>query len=104
HPGETYKTAMDTLKFASSLKTNFVNMYNLIPYPGTELFDWMTKNSTYMMPVEDYLETVGSRDFPPVFETREFTREERTRVLKKRYALYEKTILQFRLGSFLGLS
>lgn len=103
HPGETYKTAMDTLKFASSLKTNFVNMYNLIPYPGTELFDWITKNSTYMMPVEDYLETVGSRDFPPVFETKEFTKEERIRALKKGYALYEKTILQFRLGRALGL-
>jgi len=103
HPGETYKTAMDTLRFAGTLKTNFVNMYNLIPYPGTELFDWITKNSTYMMPVEDYLETVGSRDFPPVFETEEFTREERTRVLKKGYALYEKTILQFRLGKPLGL-
>ncbi len=103
HPGETYKTAMDTLRFAGSLKTNFVNMYNLIPYPGTELFDWITKNSTYMMPVEDYLETVGSRDFPPVFETKEFTRKERTRVLKKGYALYEKTLLQFRLGKPLGL-
>jgi len=102
HPGETYKTALETLKFARSLKTNFVNIYNLIPYPGTELFEWMVKNSTYMMPVEDYLETVGSRDFPPVFETKEFTKEERIRVLKKGYALYELTVLQFRLGKILG--
>jgi radical SAM superfamily enzyme YgiQ (UPF0313 family) len=103
HPGETYQTAMETLKFARSLKTNFVNIYNLIPYPGTALFDWISKNSTYMMPVEDYLERVGSRDFPPVFETKEFTKEERIKALKKGYALYERTILQFRLGKTLGL-
>lgn len=102
HPGETYKKAMQTLRFASSLKTNFVNIYNLIPYPGTELFDWISKNATYMMPQEEYLSKVGSRDFPPVFETAEFTREERTEALKKGYALYEKTVLQFRLGKILG--
>jgi radical SAM superfamily enzyme YgiQ (UPF0313 family) len=103
HPGETYKRASETLKFAASLKTNFVNIYNLIPYPGTELFGWISKNAKFTMPVEDYLERVGSRDFPPVFETKEFTKEERARALKKGYALYELTVLQFRLGRALGL-
>jgi len=103
HPGETYKTAMQTLKFAKALKTDFVNVYNLIPYPGTSLFDWARKNSVYMMPVSDYLESVGSRDLQPVFETKEFTKEQRIKALKKGYALYEKTIFQFRLGKVLGL-
>lgn len=102
HPGETYETAMETLKFARSLKTNFVNVYNLIPYPGTELFDWITKNAVFTLPVEEYLSRVGSRDFTPVFETKEFTKEQRIRALKKGYALYEKTILQFRLGKIIG--
>jgi radical SAM superfamily enzyme YgiQ (UPF0313 family) len=103
HPGETYRTAMETLKFAGSLKTNFVNIYNLIPYPGTELFDWISKNATFTMPVDEYLSKVGSRDFPPVFETNDFTKEERTKLLRRGYALYEKTILQFRFGKFFGM-
>ena len=55
-----------------------------------------------MIPVEDYLGKVGSRDLDPVFETKEFTREERIKILKKGYALYEQTVLQFRLGKYLG--
>lgn len=102
HKGETYKNAMETIRFAKSLPTNFVNFYNVIPYPGTELYDWATQNSTYMMPVEEYLGKVGSRDLNPVFETKEFTREEKIRALKKGYALYEQTVLQFRLGKVLG--
>jgi L-amino acid N-acyltransferase YncA len=54
------------------------------------------------MPVEDYLSSVGSRDLTPVFETKEFSRQERIKVLKKGYALYEKTVLQFRLGKVIG--
>ena len=102
HPGETYETAMDTLRFAASLKTDFVNMYNLIPYPGTELFDWISKNGKFLSPPEEYLESSGSRDLSQIFETKEFSRQERIKVLKKGYALYEKTIFRFRFGIFFG--
>jgi len=102
HPDETYKTAMETLRFARSLRTNFVNIYNLILYPGTELFDWIAKNASRVMPVEDYMSSVGSRDLEPIFETKEFTRKERIKVLKKGYALYERTVLRFRFGRFIG--
>ncbi len=102
HRGETYQTAMETIKFAKSLPTNFVNFYNVIPYPGTELYDWVSENASYMMPVEDYLGKIGSRDVTPVFETKEFSRADRIKVLKKGYALYERTVLEFRLGKALG--
>ena len=102
HKDETYETAMESIKFARSLPTSFVNFYNVIPYPGTDLFNWATKHATNMLPVDEYLVSVGSRDLVPVFETEKFSREDRIRALKKGYALYEKTVLQFRLGKFLG--
>jgi len=102
HPNETYDTAMQTLRFARSLKTNFVNIYNLIPYPGTALYDWVEQNGTFLMPKESYLEEAGSRELEPVFETKEFTKEERVKVLKKGFALYERTVLEFRFGKILG--
>lgn len=102
HKDETYETAMETIKFARTLPTNFVNFYNVIPYPGTDLYNWASKNASYMMPLDEYLGKVGSRDLIPVFETKEFPREDRIKALKRGYALYEKTVLRFRLGKVLG--
>jgi len=102
HKGETYKNAMETIEFAKTLPTNFVNFYNVIPYPGTELYEWMKKNAKQLIPDKDYLAQIGSRDLEPVFETEDFTRQERIKALKKGYALYEKTILEFRFGKIVG--
>ena len=40
---------MDTLKFAKSLDCNYVNFSNLIPYPGTEAFDWAQENANFVV-------------------------------------------------------
>lgn len=103
HPGETYKTAMQTIKFAEELPTNFVNFYNLIPYPGTALYEWVEKNANWIYHPDYALKKIGARDLKPVFETDEFTEEERMDVLKKGFSLYEKTILRFRFGKIFGM-
>ena len=102
HPGETYETAMDSIRFAKSLPTNFVNFYNLVPYPGTELFDWVNTNAHFLSSPETYLNQISYRDNSPIFETEEFTKKERSKVIKKGFSLYEKRILQFRLGKKFG--
>lgn len=102
HSGETYEKTLKSIKLAEELPTNFVNFYNVIPYPGTELYDWAVKNAEGMMPLEQYLGKVGSRDLTPVFWTKDFTREERIEALKKGYDLYQKTILKFRFGKRAG--
>ena len=102
HPGETYKTAMETLGFAKNLPTNFVNVYNLIPYPGTDLYNWIEKNASWIYHPDYVLRRIGSRDLKPAFETKEFTEGERIKVLKEGFSLYEKTILRFRFGKFFG--
>ncbi|MDW7731313.1 MAG: radical SAM protein [Methanolobus sp.] len=102
HPGETYQTAMETIKFAESLPTNFVNVYNLVPYPGTVLYDWVNENGKWLFSTKEILENIGSRDLNPVFETPEFTREERIKALEKGFNVYEKTIMKFRFGKTIG--
>ena len=102
HPGETYKTAVETLDFARVLPTNFVNMYNLVPYPGTALYDWINKSGKWLYSMEYILSEIGSRDLKPAFETKEFTKEERIEILKMAFDLYEYRILIFRLGGILG--
>lgn len=102
HQGETFETAMDSIRFAKTLPTNFVNFYNLIPYPGTETFEWAKKNGNFLVPLENYLHNISYRDNEPIFETKEFTVKERKKVIKAGFALYERKILEFRLGKFVG--
>ena len=103
HEGETYEQAKDTLKFAESLPTNFVNFYNLVPYPGTEVYEWARKNAKFLFPPKTFLKEIGYRDNIPIFETKEFTKNQREELVEKGMVLYERKILQFRLGKVLGL-
>ncbi|GFP28017.1 B12-binding domain-containing radical SAM protein [Candidatus Hakubella thermalkaliphila] len=102
HPHETYQTAIETIDFARSLPTDFVNMYNLVPYPGTDLYHWIKQNGRFLVDEKTYLSGIAAYDDNPIFETKEFPREERVKALKKGRALYERRVIQFRLGKTLG--
>jgi radical SAM superfamily enzyme YgiQ (UPF0313 family) len=98
HPTETYEKAMNTLRFASSIPSDYVNIYNLIPYPRTELFEWILKNGRFLVNPSTYLQWIATRVKEPVFETPEFTREERLIALNKGFALARKSQLRYRFG------
>lgn len=102
HPTETYTQALETLSFAKSLPTNFVNFYNLVPYPGTGSFQWAKKHGHFLYPPETFLRDISYRDNLPIFETSDFTEEQRQDIMRKGFSLYEKKILSFRLGSIMG--
>lgn len=102
HKEETYQDALDTLNFAQQLPTNFVNFYNLLPYPGTESLDWARQHANFLVPPDSFLESISYRDNKPVFETKEFTKEQREEVISRGFDLYRKKILNFRLGRILG--
>lgn len=103
HPTETYEKAMESIKLAKELNCDFVNFYNLIPYPNTDLFNWIESgNARFLYPVEVYLNKLCYRDLTPVFETDEFLAKDRTRALKQGFNLYEKTVMQFRFGKRAG--
>lgn len=102
HTEESNQDALDTVNFAKSLSTDFVNFYNLLPYPGTEAYKWARQNANFLVPPESYLENISYRDNEPIFETKEFTREQRKKIIAMGFDLYKKTILIFRLGKILG--
>jgi hypothetical protein len=54
-----------------------VHFYNLIPYPGTELFDWVKSHNYFLIPPEEYLNNCSSLTRTPVFETPELPRKMR---------------------------
>ncbi|TRZ96076.1 radical SAM protein [bacterium] len=102
HKEEAYQDALDTINFAKSLPTNFVNFYNLLPYPGTESFEWAKQHATFLVPPDSFLENISYRDNHPIFETSEFTKEQREQVVAIGFDLYRKKILTFRMGKFIG--
>lgn len=102
HKEETYRDALDTLNFADELPTNFVNFYNLLPYPGTESLEWAKQHAHFLVPPDSFLENISYRDNQPVFETKEFTRGQREEIIRRGFDLYRKKILNFRLGRILG--
>jgi len=102
HTQETYQDALETIRFAESLPTDFVNFYNLLPYPGTESFEWIQSHGRFLIPPEEFLRTVSYRDNSPVFETPEFSAEQRSEVTRRGFNLYRKRILTYRLGKGLG--
>jgi len=105
HKEETYYQALDSLKFAEKLPSDFVNFYNLVPYPGTEVYVWASKNAHFLVPKETFLHTITYQENTPIFETKEFTKEQREKIMKRGLAISEKKILQFlrrRLGWGIG--
>lgn len=102
HPSETFEKAMETIKFAQSIPVNHVNFYNLIPYPGTELFQYVEEHGAWLQPKETYLEETTSRFDKPIFETDEFPGEDREKILKFGLSLARKKLLQHKLGWFQG--
>lgn len=102
HTQETYEDALETIKFASSLPTDFVNFYNLVPYPGTESYVWAKQNASFLFSPESFLRDISYRDNVPIFETGDFTKEERQKIVSLGFNLYRKKILTFRIGKTLG--
>ncbi|MBT4446736.1 B12-binding domain-containing radical SAM protein [archaeon] len=107
HQDETYERAMDSIKYAKSIPADYVNFSNMIPYPGTEIYQWLVKaekegRARFLMPKEEFLKNSTTKLGLPVFETREFRYHERVKALKMGRALAKKSHLKYRLGNVVG--
>ena len=91
HPTETMPDVWKTMKLALRYPIYKIYSYNLIPIPGTELYEWVKNNNYFVVPPEIYT-NYGAEEIAaiPVFDTPEFTYEQRKNALKlaKRIAFY----------------
>lgn len=74
-PGENMKTIGESIDFANKLNLDLC-LWNLaVPYPGTELFEWVQNNARFS---HDYRHSFHFGAKPKsVFETDDFTEQER---------------------------
>jgi len=60
--GETVETMNQTLKLALKLNTDTAQFFPLIPYPGTEAYDWAKKNGYIDPSYENYCKYDGTHN------------------------------------------
>lgn len=82
-PGETEAEVHDSIELALKYHPIAnVNFYTLIPFPGTELFEWVKEHNYFLRSPDEYLNECPHWINDPVFETPEFPREARRRAFE----------------------
>ena len=76
-PGETWDDFTESVKFATEFPISIASFYQLLPYPGTELFDYVSKNHYLITTPDRYLNTGSQRKNTPFFRTPDFTYADR---------------------------
>lgn len=102
-PGETPQEAENSLRFAQKYPVFDAKFYNLIPFPNTEIYDWLTAQQYFLAAPEDYLNNASHWDTNPVFETPEFPYEARIQLLHKAHRVrrqIRKAAIQRKLQRF----
>ena len=92
-PHETEADIEDSIRLAKKYPVARVNFNNAIPYPGTEMFDYIKNNNLFLIPPEAYLNNVTEDKSVPVFETPELPRAKRIKILKKCHEV-EKEVMK----------
>ncbi|HEX7483103.1 MAG TPA: radical SAM protein, partial [Candidatus Bathyarchaeia archaeon] len=85
-PGETEKTAKQTIRFVKELNPDDVGFYVATPYPGTPMYEEVKKNGWLRVTDFDKYDTAG-----PTFETPSLSMEA---LAKLRYKAYQDFYLR----------
>jgi radical SAM superfamily enzyme YgiQ (UPF0313 family) len=79
-PGETEKTAKETIRFVQELNPDDVGFYIATPYPGTPMYEKVIKNSWLRVTDFDRYDTAG-----PTFETPQLSMQKLVELRAKAY-------------------
>ena len=89
-PGETLEDVEDSIRISLKYPVVESRFYNLIPYPGTELFQWVQNNKYFVKNPEQYLNDTSTFPSVPVFETPELPYKTRIKLTKRLDAVTKK--------------
>lgn len=97
----------DSVALAREFPVFDARFYNLIPFPGTRLYDWVEKRDFFLERPEVYLNRASHWDSSPVFATPWFDRRERRHALvytKKMRRRIRRCAIKRRLKRFSPLN
>lgn len=81
-PGEAWEDVEDKVRLVRRYPIHDVHFYNIIPYPGTELYRWIEERGLFLIPPERYLNNVTAFKNIPVFETPELPAAARVKLFR----------------------
>jgi len=81
-PGETKADIEDSIRLAQKYPIADVFFYSMIPYPKTELYDWVNKNNYFVKNPNAYLSDASANQSDVFFATPEFPVEDRKKMLE----------------------
>ncbi len=101
-PGDTFERFKQSLDYAIALKADEIRFYNLVPYPGTEIIDWIKQNGRFIKPPEEFLNDATYWNDEPVFDTPEFPMKERVKAYNIAESYVNKYLFTTELGKPIG--
>ena len=81
-PAETWQDLEDSVRLAQRYPVIDARFYNIIPYPSTELFEYLKEKNLFLRDPKEYLNDTSAFGEEPVFETPELPRAERVKALR----------------------
>lgn len=96
-PGETWKDVEDSLRIGARYPVMYTRFNNLLPIPGTKLFDWIKENDLFITPPEKYLNSDNLDCTEALYETPEFTAAERKKAIIESDKLNKKLFYRYLL-------
>lgn len=82
NPTETPDDVQDMVKLCRKYPIQEVHFNNVIPYPGTELFNWIEQNKYFLRQPDEFLNNASFWEKQPIFETPELPEAERIRLTR----------------------
>jgi len=83
HPYETSKDVEDSIRLSLKYPVALAKFLNIIPYPGSDLFEWIKKNDYFIGDWHQKLAYSMHLDGEPFFATPDMPLEERRRLMIK---------------------
>ena len=80
-PTETRADVEDSIAFARKYLVSDARFYNIIPFPNTELFEWVKAHNYFLRAPGEYLNDVSLFENSPCFQTPELSEAERRDLL-----------------------
>lgn len=89
-PEETWQDLQDSIKLALRYPISNVDFFNIVPYPATELYDWLERNQYFVYQPKEYLNSETLRYKEPLFITPQMSLKERKRAIRLLKAVKRK--------------
>lgn len=91
-PGEVRADVEDSVRLATKYPVSDVRFYNLIPFPNTELYEWVKNNNYFRKDPIRFISEASHWVNDPIFETPELPMRERKKLYKWANAMARRHI------------